>query len=278
MDVFTDLELKAIHNKLLEMFKDFHDFCVENDLKYYMIGGTMLGAFRHKGFIPWDDDIDVGMPREDYDKFISLADKFPNKYIVEDATDDNKDYKILYAKVFDKSSTIIERSRTPMKRGLFLDVFPLDGLGDDKEKGIKYYKKVSKWVTLENMTTCAFRKGRKWYKNVAVFLGRIISPLFISERKINKKFRKLASKYSFYGSDIIANFAGAWGVKEVMPKSYFGEPTLYDFENIKTYGVEDADKYLTNVYGDYMKLPPVEKRVTHHDYIEFNLDKSYLEK
>lgn len=277
MEVFTKSELIAIHNKLLVIFKDFHDFCVSNNLKYYMIGGTMLGALRHKGFIPWDDDIDVGMPREDYEKFLTLTKEISDNCVVEYPNETNKDYKYLYAKIFDKTTTLVENTRYPLKRGLFIDIFPIDGVGNDKEKAKKHYKKISKLIALESMIVCAYRKGRKWYKNLAILLGRIISPLFISERKINKSFDKLAKKYSYQDSKYVGNLAGNWGIKEMMPKSYLGKPTLYDFEGFQFYGVEDADKYLSSVYGNYMKLPLVEKRVTHHDYIEFDLNKSYLE-
>ncbi len=273
-----NLNLKDVQNKLLKMFRWFDTICKENGLNYYMLGGTMLGAVRHKGFIPWDDDIDVGMPREDYDKFISLTQNLKDTYIVEDACEDNKEYRFLFAKIFDKSTTLVENKRKLIKRGLYIDVFPLDGLGINETQKNNHYKKVSKIVVIEDMITCAYRKERKWYKNFAVFIGRIISPLFIRERTNNYRFRKLASKYSFYDSNYVANFGGAWGIKEVMPKSYFGTPTLYEFEDLNVYGVENPDKYLANVYGDYMKLPPVEKRVTHHDYVEFNLNKSYLER
>ena len=104
--------LNGIQLKLLEMFKWYHEFCVDNNLKYYALGGTMLGAIRHKGFIPWDDDIDVGMPRDDYNKFIELTcNKKFGKYIVESIYDNNPDYYYGYSKLYDTSTTLIEKTR-----------------------------------------------------------------------------------------------------------------------------------------------------------------------
>ena len=116
--------------KLLTALQWFHHFCSEHNLRYYAVGGTCLGAVRHKGFIPWDDDIDVGMPRKDYKKFLELT----------SAIQDNELYKVEYlpskhgftypyCKLYDIGTTLIENSRYKIKRGIYIDVFPLDGIG-----------------------------------------------------------------------------------------------------------------------------------------------------
>lgn len=121
--------MTEIQLKLLDMLKWFHEFCIENKLRYYALGGTMLGAIRHKGFIPWDDDIDVGMPREDYDKMIELViDKQDEKYRLEKPLQ-NKDFVYQYCKLYDTSTTLVENTRYKTKRGVYLDIFPLDGIG-----------------------------------------------------------------------------------------------------------------------------------------------------
>ena len=270
-------KISEMQSKLLEMFKWFHSFCEEHQLRYYVLGGTMLGAVRHNGFIPWDDDIDVGMPREDYNRFIQLCVETQNeRYIVEAPTDNNPEYQYLFAKVYDSKTTLIENLRKPILRGIYIDVFPLDGIGNTKKEATKNYSKLSWRINLEMMIVCAIRKERVWYKNLAVIFGHLISPLFVSERKLNKAITRLAESRSFDTEKYIGNFFGAWGIKEIMPREYFGKPTKYSFEGMQVYGPELADMYLKSLYNNYMELPPEEKRISHHDYLKIDLRNSYL--
>ena len=118
-----------LHSRLLSMAKVFHAFCVENGLQYYMLGGTMLGAVRHKGFIPWDDDMDFGMPRKDYDRFLKLAEeKLPAPFEVTCYKNVAKT-PIHYAKQIDGSATLVEDSYHDFVEGLYIDIFPLDATG-----------------------------------------------------------------------------------------------------------------------------------------------------
>lgn len=228
--------------KLIDMLKWYHEFCVKNDLRYYIIGGTMLGAVRHQGFIPWDDDIDVGMPRDDYNRFLKISKGIQdNQYIVEAPTEGNPEFQYLYAKIYDKSTTLVEKVRNPIKRGIFIDVFPLDGVGATEEEARKNYKRIKKLIDFEMMIVCAIRKERRWYKNLGVLLGRIVSPLFVSEREVNRRINEMCEERSFDKDYFVGNLMGAWGMKEIMPREYFGEPTKYTFEDIEVYGPEKAD-------------------------------------
>lgn len=270
-------DIKQIQSILLDMFKWFQSVCQEHNLRYYVIGGTMLGAVRHKGVIPWDDDIDVGMPREDYNRFIALGSHLrESRYVIEAPREDNKDYQYLYAKVYDTTTTLVENVRYPAKRGLYIDVFPLDGVGNTKERAEKNGKRIINLINLEMMIICAIRKERKWYKNIGVLVGHMISPLFISERWLNNKIATLCEAHSFDEAQYVGNLVGNWGLKEIMPRAYFGQPKKYSFEGMEVYGPEDADAYLTALYGDYMKLPPEEKRVSHHDYLLMDLNLPYI--
>ncbi|MBQ7232387.1 MAG: LicD family protein [Bacillales bacterium] len=265
--------------KLVEMFQWFHDFCQENDLRYYALGGTMLGAARHQGFIPWDDDIDVGMPRSDYEKLKLLLANQDNKHYVLEAPEFNtKDYYYPFSKLYDTTTTLIENTRFKIKRGIYLDIFPLDGIGNTLEESRTNFSKVKKQYNLLLTRVTGIRKGRKWYKNLAVILVRMIPNFILNNKKILKKLIESGKKYSFDDCEWCGNLFGAWGFREVMPKEIMGEPKLYQFENIMIFGAADADKYLSNLYGDWTKLPPEEKRVTHHDYILCDLSKSYLDK
>ena len=256
----------------------FDMFCRENDLTYYALGGTLLGAARHQGFIPWDDDIDVGMPREDYIKLEKLMkNKKYGDYILETQNSSNEDFCYPYTKLYDTSTTLIENCRKSMVRGIYLDIFPLDGLGPDKVEANKWFEK----IMLENLffvsRITSLRKGRKIKKNIAVLLSRMI-PFFIVNnvklrKDIDKKCQRYSLKESAYGGNLLEN----WGEREITPVEIISEPVEYQFENIKIYGFKDYDAYLTRLYGDWRKLPPKEKQVTHHDFVMCDLHKSYLE-
>ena len=268
-------EQKELKLMLLEMMKWFHEFCCENNLRYYALGGTMLGAMRHNGFIPWDDDIDVGMPRKDYEKLAVLMKNSSRKrYILETPETDAKDYYYQFSKLYDINTTLIENTKYKIKRGIYLDIFPLDGVGNNLEESKIYAEKIYNLDNFLMLKTSGFRKGRSLYKNLAIFLFRFIpiNPKIILHKLTRKCAEKDYDEYSWIG-----NLMGAWRFKEVMPKEYMGTPKLYKFENIEIFGVENPDAYLKSLYGDWRKLPPEEKRVTHHDFIELNLHKSYLE-
>ena len=270
--------MTELQNKLFNMFVWFHNICEQNNLRYYMLGGTMLGAVRHGGFIPWDDDIDVGMPRADYEKLEKLlSGRSGEKYLLETPNTEEKDYVYSFSKIYDTSTTLIENSRFKIKRGIYIDVFPLDGIGNSLEEAEKNYARVYKIHNLFLTRIAGIRKGRKWYKNLAVIASRIIPEFILNKNKLLKKLIKTCKKYDFDSCEWGGNLVGAWRFKEVMPNAIMGTPALYKFESGSFYGAEDADAYLTHLYGDWRKLPPKEKQVTHHDYVTCDLNKSYLE-
>ena len=269
----NDLQLK-----MLDMMSWYHKLCEENNLRYYVVGGTALGAIRHKGFIPWDDDIDVGMPRADYEKFRELSSKLSagSRYAIEFPSN-KKDFVYPYGKVYDTATTLIEHTRYKTKRGIFIDVFPLDGLGDDKEEALRSFEAIDAKYNLLATEVCALRKERGWYKNLAIIIARCIPPFILNSRKLIRQIEELSKKRDFDSCEYVANAVGNWHKKEIMRREWLGTPTLYEFESIKVYGPENYHEYLTQLYGDYMKLPPKEKQVSHHDYLYFNVEKSYLE-
>lgn len=269
--------LTALQSRLLDMLSWYHEFCVNNGLRYYALGGTMLGAARHQGFIPWDDDIDVGMPRKDYEKFISLCrGKYFGNYVIESIDTEADDYFYGYTKVYDTSTTLIEHAKKPVVRGIYLDLFPLDGVGNSEDEAISRSKKIIRKYNVLLTRTCAQRKGRKLYKTVAIFLMQLLPDWVINNKKLMLNIDRQCRALSYDECSYIGNLYGNWGLREVMPRNYMGIPCLYSFENIKIYGAERYDDYLTCLYGNWRKLPPKERQVTHHDYMLCNLDQSYL--
>ena len=146
--------LSPLQNKLLEMFAWLSDFLDKNGLRYYAINGTFLGAVRHKGFIPWDDDIDIALPRCDYQKLIELLSFQKGKYVIEYPDGRTIDYPYNIAKVYDTSTTMIESLLMEVVRGVYIDVFPLDGLGDTYNEALKTFRKIDILNKLQSIKTC----------------------------------------------------------------------------------------------------------------------------
>lgn len=269
--------LSELQTKLLDMLTWFDNFCRENDLIYYAIGGTLLGAVRHNGFIPWDDDIDIGMPREDYERFQKLMGTNPSdEYCLE--TPHSKDEKFCYpyCKLYDMRTTLVENVKSKLRRGIYIDVFPIDGLGNDYETGVKWYKHIKRSNDLYLAKVCGFRKGRSLIKNMATVAMGFVPQFVYSGEKQRVKLDKMCQKYRFSESVYAGNLLGNWGIREIVKKEYFGNPIRIRFENIEVLCVEDYDSYLTAIYGDWKKLPSKEKQVSHHDYIFSDLNQSYI--
>lgn len=272
------MEVDSVRLKtmLIDMMRWFHEFCEENNLTYYVVGGTMLGAMRHEGFIPWDDDIDVAMPREDYSKLERLMGNLGGRYVLETPNSEHADFFYPSSKLYDAETTLVENTRYKIKRGIYLDVFPLDGAGNTKEEGIAYYQKVKFRKNLLLTLTTGIRKGRNLYKNLAVYIMHMLPNWVLNKKKILRSLDALCAQRNFEQYEFGGNLVGNWMEREVMPRGYFGKPQLYKFESIWVYGVEKADEYLTALYGDWQKLPPIEKQKSHHDFLYIDLEKTFI--
>lgn len=268
--------LNPVQVKLLEMLEWFHNYCHEHHITYYIVGGSMLGAMRHGGFIPWDDDIDVAVPRPDYRKLLETFNTQIDHYYLESPYTGNSDYYYTYAKLYDTNTTLVEKTKRNCRRGLYIDVFPLDGVGRTEEEMKTNFVKVDRLNMFLMTRTCAIEKRRGFGKNAAIVASRLIPSFMVNDRDLVIKVDRTAASFGYDNCKYVANLMGAYRIKEVMEKRIFGQPTEYKFENIIVDGVERYDEFLTNIYGDWKKLPPVDKRKTAHNYIEIDLDKSYM--
>lgn len=257
-------ELETLRKCQLGILERLHSFCHLHGLRYSLSSGTMLGAVRHKGFIPWDDDVDIMMPRPDYDKFISMTlNGFVDGYAVVSAYN-TPHYYLPFAKVIDENTTLIElKASKGCVLGAFVDVFPLDAVPEDeKERKILYasYRKQLRRmgiVTLDfgwhESGVKAWIKG-KLYRNVFGWKGR---ELFLrSEGLVKSVPYDKTRRVCLYCSD--------YGEREIYPKAMFEEYARTDFEGLQLDCLRDSDTYLSQLYGDYMQLPPEEERVSHH--------------
>lgn len=265
--------MNELQSKLLEMLTWLTQYLEKNNLRYYVIDGTFLGAARHQGFIPWDDDVDIGMPRRDYEKLLKLLEKPIEHYVVESPRGAAKDYIYGFAKFYDMNTTMTECIHHNVTRGVYIDIFPLDGVGNTKEDGMKYYKLIDRMNMLLAMRVCALRKDRVWWKNIAVILGKILP---INGHWLAKKLDALCARRDFDQCKYVANCMSTYRSREIMDKKLLGTPTKYSFESIEVYGPEQCDQYLTHIYKNWRQLPPEDKRHSAHDFINLDLKSPYI--
>ncbi len=266
MNSFSTRELQL---KLLEIMKVFHNVCEKHELKYFMLGGTMLGAIRHEGFIPWDDDMDVGMPREDYERLINLPKSELPENIIIKTPYNSSDLIFPYSKIMDSNTTLVEDRLDGIIEGIYIDVFPLDGAGNSmkyaKLRYLGYYWKQGLLFNNQDYgekRTILRRLVQKYARS------RDIQTLYMSLEKWMKRIQ-------YDKSTVIGNYAGAWGFKEFVMKDIMETPVLYEFEGLKLYGVNNSHFYLSSLYGDYMKLPPEDKQKSHHKIKYINLNQPF---
>ncbi len=261
------IDIEECHGHLLRIAESFDRICREHDIPYFMLGGTMLGAVRHEGFIPWDDDMDFGIPRPYFDRFIETArEELPECYSV--LTRKNSDaVKKGFIKIQLKGSKVIEKIFEPADAdfysGIAIDVFPLDGASTDNLADRIRIKRIFWLIRFHEGRFCSLsvRKGLK--KLAAAF----IKALPIDDRKLADFIdRKLQSR-EFDASPKTANYYGHWKEREIIDSKVFKSSRRYTFQSITLAGVEDYDTYLRSLYGDYMQLPPKEQQITHADNI-----------
>lgn len=260
--------LNKMQSKLLEMFEWLVSFLNKNGLTYYAIGGTLLGAIRHNGFIPWDDDVDIAMPREDYEKLVELLKEPVDHYVVESPKGDAKDFIYSFAKFYDLNTTMTEYAKINVTRGVSIDIFPLDGIGNDYAEAKKNYKKNSRLFKLLMVKVAVWRKGRKLYKNLAALLGYLIP---VNVKKLTRKIDQVNRKIKYSESAFVGIVSSTYGAKEIFEKEVYGEPVLHKFEYIEINCPQHYEKVLEQIYGNWQQLPPEDKRVVHaYNNIDFN--------
>ena len=267
MDSIRDLQMID-----LEILKEVIRICEKIKTKYYVIGGTFLGAVRHKGFIPWDDDIDIAMPREDYEKFLEAANtELNSKYKVLNYRTD-PDFHYCITRLVDTTKEVIEKRDRTKKSFVAIDIFPIDGTPNNKILRKLYYFNIMKHRAIlslcykENIDK--ERKRKKSEKILIAILTKIPFNKIFSARKEKIIIDKKLSKQDIKKSNNIGTIMGAYRTREIVPKEYFGKGAYYDFEDIKVMGPEMYDEYLTHMYGDYMTIPKNVDRKTHYEIVK----------
>lgn len=264
-------ELREYQLAQLELLDITEEICKKNNLTYYLIGGTLLGAIRHAGFIPWDADIDIAMPREDYEAFLRYWKDNPSERYFYQHFSTEKKHLSPHAILKIKNTRVVMNERVskyrPKHEGIYMDVFPLDNPPDLPKKQKKQaakIKRIKRIIELksgyEYSSTSILKKFAKKLLQIALFP--------VSFVYLNKEMDACMKKYSSPSGKYLVSMASHYSYwKQLMPKEVYGKPTRVPFENKLYNAPAKVDEYLTHIYKDYMKLPSDENLFSILDYI-----------
>lgn len=255
----------------VEILKEIDRICKKNDINYFLDSGTALGAVRHKGFIPWDDDIDIGMTRENYNKFLEIAEKeLQDKFILQ-SIEKTENYPAPYAKVRNKNTLYMSHAwkRLKLNQGIWVDIFPYDTFSSKRKKELKkmlkryqFFQKIYYHATIPDRTASP-DNSFKWK------IGNILKNLIYYFLKlypkniIKKQLNKILLEFNKKEDDIIVCLCGDG---KVFSKKMMEELVEIEFEGNNFSIMKETDEYLKAMYGNYMVLPPLEKRQGHSIY------------
>lgn len=258
-EIFID-ELKKIQ---LDVLLHLDAFCKENNIQYFLCGGTLIGAIRHNGFIPWDDDIDVMMTRENYDKFAklySIKDKSEYKYF---SCDIDKNYPYTFAKLSNENTMMKEYSNCEYDMGVNIDIFPVEYVSDNKKEQQKVVDNCQRYINMMNLKRVKISSTRNLVKNIVLLLSQFCLS-FISTSKLVHLVDNIAKKSSLTRTNTMAVLVWGYKMRELQPASNLESQIMHKFEDLEFPIPIGYDDYLRRLYGDYMQLPPADKQVTHH--------------
>ena len=265
-----ELTLQEIKEIELQILKTFHAFCKENNIRYFISHGTLLGTIRYKGFIPWDDDIDVLVPREDYNRLLEIfrdTDRYQLFFF-----EKNEKFLFPYAKLCDMTTKKIENGKeSELPLGLDMDIFPLDAWDNDPKKAIKEAKRQSKIRFKLGLTKLDKPESLSWHKRTVKGVLMAFCKMRGSQHYVRKLIKE-ASNHPYEGSKYLGGRAwNVYGTRDILPAEVFDHPIEVEFEGETFWAPVGYDAFLSSLYGNYLPEPPPEKRKTHHNFKAYKL-------
>lgn len=248
-------------NALLGVLSEFHEFCEQHQLRYYLIGGGLIGALRHKGFIPWDDDVDVAMPREDYERFLALKNKIPEGYKLS-IPFKGDGYTNTMPRMYSTDYKIQEQFIKRFTIGPWIDIFPLDYTFDSVLLRKLHFRLIYIFKVLNacKLGGISVEEGRKKAKSklYVYYLLKPVPGVFLSKPFVwLQTIKRRPSRF-------VGNLMGRWKEKEIIEEKELAETVMLPFETISLRTFKNYDAWLHRVYGDYMQLPPQEMQIPDH--------------
>lgn len=271
---YDNKTLKRLQQVELEILKDFMKICDENNIKYFGFAGTGIGAIRHKGFIPWDDDIDIALTRDDYERALELVkDVYKDKYTVVNPEEFDK-YPLMTTRIMKKGTKFVE---FPLKDidcelGIFLDVYAFDNISDDPKEFKKQGRDAWFWSKLMILRSLPFPvlpvKG--WKARIIHCITAMVHYLMVifrvSRKFLYRKCKEACTRYNDRETRKIAYLCSTNPYTIYIDIDKLYPLVKYDFEDTELYFPKDIDSILRQQFGDYMQLPPVEKRKNHYPH------------
>ncbi len=268
-----NLDLQKIQISCIDTLKDVAEICEDNDLSYYLCAGTLLGAVRHKGFIPWDDDVDLMMPRRDYDRLIEIANEKlnSNHRLIHYSKEKNlSEINAHHVQVVDTNIKLLREWTVNQKTiCCWIDIFPVDGMPKGKLASLIHYYHFKFWkyiYQLSRFEDCVnVVKDRPQYQIALLNVLKKFNPFHqIDSVKALYKMEKIAKKYDVDRSERVCCFYGLHNKKEILKTEWFANKIRLTFEDGDYWGPERYDDFLRNYYGDYMVIPKEEDRLSHN--------------
>lgn len=261
-----EAEFEEIRHIQYEILKSTAAYCDSHNLRYILTGGTLLGAVRHQGFIPWDDDIDIAMPRPDYEKLIAKSGGHLDSYYDLNVFENNPYHARLFMRIVDNRTVYLhEYYEKKYASGLGIDVFPVDGVPVEPKIQADYFRKIRYYKKLFALSQSALWKSTNPVKALGKTMISIPAHI-VGRSHYYKKILTLVEQYPFDQCDMAGITIGVYLEKEICIKSQLFETTELTFEDRKFHAPICYDKYLRQLYGDYMILPPKKNRVRGHSF------------
>jgi len=255
--------LDKLHDEQIKILDDIKRICDKNNIQYFLMYGTLLGAIRHKDFIPWDDDIDIAMPREDYEKFIKIANNELNKPYILDNITTNKKYYLPFIKIRNSKTIFNEKNLKNYNgnKGIYVDIFPLDYVNDVETTKFKIIFKL-----ISTLSKILSYKNIKLYKKNVIFNTLIFMTKIIPNKLIFQTINYLVKLVSIpRKAKYMVSLCGLTEIDNSNFKTVDILPTKkIKFHNKYYMGVNNSDNILTKLYGNYLEMPPIDKRITHN--------------